>query len=92
MVTMHLSILNLTYIILDDTRLLHSISDAADASSLQSDLDNVFLWAEKNNMSFNDLKFELLRYKSPTSTSNICYQDSNKCEILQKSYVKDLGV
>lgn len=76
----------------DDTHLLHSISDLSDASSLQSDLDNVFSWAKTNNMMFNSLKFELLHYKSPSTDINASYQDSDKCEILQKSAVKDLGV
>ena len=33
----------------------------SDASDLQRDLEVVYQWAEDNNMSFNDLKFECLR-------------------------------
>ena len=29
---------------------------------MQSDLNKVFTWADKNNMMFNSDKFELLRY------------------------------
>ena len=76
----------------DDTRLLHSISDVYDASCLQSDLDSVYLWAYTNNMMFNSLKFELIRYNSPDDAVNVSYKDSNRSDIIQKSYVKDLGV
>ena len=46
----------------DDTRLSRAVADVRDASSLQTELNKVYQWAEDNNMLFNEKKFELLRY------------------------------
>ena len=46
----------------DDTRISIGLSGVTQASALQSDLEAVYQWADENNMSFNDLKFEVLRY------------------------------
>ena len=60
----------------DDTRLSKGISGVTEASALQTDLEAVYRWAEENNMSFNNLKFELLRYGLDSvlklSTSHRC--------------------
>ena len=50
----------------DDTRLLREVKGVRDASSLQSDLEAVYQWAEDNNASFNDKKFEDLRLGKKT--------------------------
>ena len=76
----------------DDTRVMHGISDVSDCSSLQSDIDAIYSWANENNMKFNDLKFEVMRYNTLPKTNNVVYADSNKCNILEKTTVKDLGV
>ena len=34
----------------------------SDVTELQNDLNSIYNWAESNNMSFDDTKFELLRY------------------------------
>ena len=52
----------------DDTRVLQHISELSDCSSLQSDLNAIFSWAEENNMEFNNLKFELIRYNTMPTT------------------------
>lgn len=46
----------------DDTRVTKSILKEEDCRMLQSDLLKVFNWSTDNNMTFNDSKFELLRY------------------------------
>ena len=46
----------------DDTRLFRGITGVRDASSLQTDLEKVYQWAENNNMLYNNKKFEALRY------------------------------
>ena len=46
----------------DDTRIWKGVSGVNDASALQRDLEIVYQWAEDNNMSFNYLKFENLRF------------------------------
>ena len=76
----------------DDTRVLHGICEVSDCSSLQSDLDAVYSWAIQNNMQFNGLKFELIRYNTLPATKNVSYVDSNKGLILEQSTVKDLGI
>ena len=45
----------------DDTRIWMGISGVNDDSALQRDLEIIYQWAEDNNKSFNDLKFENLR-------------------------------
>ena len=45
----------------DDTRIGSGIETADDAVRLQQDLEQVYQWAERNNMSFNDTKFDLIR-------------------------------
>ena len=76
----------------DDTRVLQHISELSDCSSLQSDLNAIFSWAEENNMEFNNLKFELIRYNTMPTTQFVTYADSNKSSIIEKSSVKDLGI
>ena len=46
----------------DDTRLLGIVEDLRDVDNVQTDLKEIFKWAEENNMQFNESKFELLRY------------------------------
>ena len=48
----------------DDTRIGMSVTTEEDAQKLQDDLDSVYRWADKNNMTFNITKFEVLRYGS----------------------------
>ena len=47
----------------DGTRFTKRVKDEEDAKALQLDLQQVYEWAERNNMEFNSLKFELLRYE-----------------------------
>ena len=46
----------------DDTRVIKGVSNVKDASQFQEDLNTVYEWATTNNMEFNSLKFEALRY------------------------------
>ena len=46
----------------DDTRVLKEVSSISDAKQLQTDLASLYSWAEQNNMSFNDNKFEHIHY------------------------------
>lgn len=45
----------------DDTNISHVTSSEDDIQLLQQDLDKVYLWAQENNMTFNEAKFEALR-------------------------------
>ena len=77
----------------DDTRAAKGISNVRDASLLQTDLEKIYAWAEKNNQSFNNTKLNLLRYGNNSSLKEeTSYQCPDGTDILQKSHVKDLGV
>ena len=77
----------------DDTRLSIGLAGVTQASALQSDLEAVYQWAEENNMSFNDLKFEALRYGQDTTlqlTTSYTSPDGNIIDT--QEHVRDLGV
>ena len=77
----------------DDTRVAKRIEDEEDAKALQLDLEKVYEWPERNNMEFNSLKFELLRYgdddEIKTTTQNF---NSIRTIIEEKHVVRDLGI
>ena len=77
----------------DDTRVSKGVTGVSDASALQTDLEAVYEWAVDNNMSFNNLKFELLR-RGPDTTLKACtnYTAPDGSIISEKEHVKDLGV
>ena len=65
----------------------------SDASALQTDLEAVYQWAEDNNMSFNDLKFEVLRFGPDLTLKLITsYTNPSGNIIDSKEHVRDLGV
>ena len=77
----------------DDTRATHGIKNQMDASNLQNDLFQIYHWSNMNNMKFNSLKFELLRYgKDKDLKENTSYVTPDWDVIEQKETVKDLGV
>ena len=77
----------------DDTRLIRSIKNIEDTEALQEDLTTVYNWASVNNMKFNDIKFELLRYGTNNNIKqSTSYTSSNDNEIPEKQKVRDLGV
>ena len=77
----------------DDTRIGHGIASQEDARLLQEDLKQVYMWAEQNNMHFNSIKFELLRYGKNSNLKDSTEYVSNTGEIINaKESVKDLGV
>ena len=77
----------------DDTRVMKGVSGVNDASKLQADLNNVYEWADKNNMEFNSLKFEVLRYGKDEALKIFTnYLSSSGTVIDQKDSVRDLGV
>ena len=77
----------------DDTRIGNGIQTNEDASQLQQDLDKVYQWATRNNMTFNDTKFDLIRYGQNTQLKEATAYNSNaNTNIEAKSSTKDLGV
>ena len=77
----------------DNTRLLRKVSGVRDASSLQTDLEAVYEWAVDNNSSFNNKKFEALRYGSDeTLKLTTSYTAPDGTIITEKPHLRDLGV
>ena len=77
----------------DDTRVSKRIEDEEDAKALQLDLEKVYEWAERNNMEFNSLKFELLRYGDDDEIKTTTqYFNSIRTIIEEKHVVRDLGI
>ena len=65
---------------------------SADCDNLQSDLDNIYLWSSKNNMMFNQEKFQYISYHMGDSSKINNIYLSPDLNILPKSgEVKDLA-
>ena len=65
----------------DDTRIWYLITSIHDVGHLQEDLNTVYLWAERNNMQFNQNKFEHLRFGA--SSNGLTYQTLNGADIIE---------
>lgn len=77
----------------DDTKVSHIISLLEDCNDLQSSLNDIYTWSEENNMNFNELKFQALRYGSVSEEiKNFMYKTPNDQDIPFESSAKDLGV
>ena len=77
----------------DDTRVLKDISSESDADQLQTDLASLYLWAEQNNMSFNNNKFEHMHYTvGGNNVTEYRYLAPDRSHIETKQTVKDLGI
>ena len=77
----------------DDTRTSKEVKSLIDSFKLQHDLNKIYKWAERNNMEFNDLKFEHIQYGENKELRNIThYITKNGVKIEKKTHVKDLGV
>ena len=73
----------------DDTRLWRFIHGDEDQQLLQQDLQVLYDWAEANNKSFNDDKFEYMPFGGPSERT---YTAPSGSQIKKKEHVKDLGV
>ncbi|KAK4328363.1 hypothetical protein Pmani_001236 [Petrolisthes manimaculis] len=77
----------------DDTRIQCEITNVNSTVNLQDDLNVIYTWAEENNMSFNDTKFELIWYGKNNDIKNqTTYKTLKRVDIEQRNMVKDLGV
>ena len=77
----------------DDTRMLKEVSSDYEAGLLQSDLSALYLWADLNNTSFNNSKFEHILYSAhPHIPEDHIYTAQDGTSIATKEYVRDLGV
>ena len=73
----------------DDTRLWKIIYGEEDRDLLQKDLEALYRWADHNNKTFNDDKFEYLPFGTPNPRS---YTSPLGETIKTQEHVKDLGV
>lgn len=77
----------------DDAKVLCEITDVNNTVYLQDSLEVIYALAEENNTSFNDTKFQLLRYgKHEDSKNRTSYKTLSGTDIGQRNVVKDLGV
>ena len=77
----------------DDTRLVNKIDTEDDVENMQADLNQIYSWAEVNNMQFNNKKFELIRYGCNEEVKNSTFYLSANDEIIEeKESLRDLGV
>ena len=77
----------------DDTRIGSLVTSTEDGAALQTDLNTVYSWTERNNMKLNGDKFESLRYGTNQDLqSRIEYKSNTGSVITQKETVRDLGV
>ena len=77
----------------DDTRVGKSVQNEQDVQLLQQDLNKIYEWANQNNMTFNDTKFEMLRYgRNSELKESTSYVSNTGSTIQPKAAIKDLGV
>ena len=77
----------------DDTKISMNITSPEDTENLQADINEIFQWANNNNMSFNEDKFQLMRYgNNDIIKETTSYKTESDHIITQKTHVKDLGV
>ena len=77
----------------DDTRVQRAIQSYEDCEILQSDLNEMYKWADQAGMEFNSNKFELLRFWSDKSYApDFQYAAPDGTIIKEKSGLRDLGI
>ena len=78
----------------DDTRLWHTIINLLNANELQEELSKIYVWADLNNMTFNNDKFEMMSFTStnhPTNRNPLYLSPSGET-LSRKEVIKDLGI
>ena len=77
----------------DDTRVLKTVFDITDIENQEGNLNQIYSWAKKNNLEFNDTKFELLQYGNDKDLQLLSkYKSSSGIDIDKSEFVSDLGV
>ena len=77
----------------DDTKNTAKVGNTDDSKYFQNELDEmVYPWAPKNNMCLNGEKFEHHRIGNNLGVEKYSYKDPNGNVIIEKEYIKDLGV
>ena len=76
----------------DDTRVNKMINNPNDIEEMQRDLENIYEWAERNKMVFNENKFEQMTFGNTNNAPRIQYKTPSGVEIQSKDNIKDLGI
>ena len=77
----------------DNTKNTAKVGNTDDAKNFQNELDEmVYPWAPKNNMCLNGEKFEHHRIVDNLGVEKYSYKDPNGNIIIEKVYIKNLGV
>ena len=76
-----------------DTSIGSQIASPTDSENLQTDLEEVYHWAENNNIELNADKFQLMHYGSCYNQEAPSQYMSSSGSIIQvKEHVKELGM
>ena len=67
---------------------------SSDKLNFQIDLNTVYSWASRDNMMFNEIKFQLISYNPISTVSNdiLKYTTPSGLSIENSPDVKDLGI
>ena len=78
----------------DDSKLIGDLKNVEDVDLFQSELNEIYTWATRNNMVWNKLKFQLLRLgKNSNITENTSLFTPDFQDIIErKECIKDLGI
>ena len=71
----------------DDTRVNKMINSLEDIEEMQKDLENIYEWAEKNKMVFNEDKFEQISVGTTNNAPIIQYKTPSGEEIQSKDNI-----
>ena len=74
----------------DDTKMKRAIANENDVAILQSDLDEILAWSEKNNMKLNDDKFVVMSYNKKSVKND--YKLKDDAIITNEVAVRDHGI
>jgi hypothetical protein len=83
-----------TLVYVDDTKLKQKIKSEEDVELLQEELNKLYSWGEKNNMEFNNKKFQVLRYGANSQLKDETeYFTGNFDEVIERfETLRDLGI
>ena len=76
----------------DDTKVSHIVQLRQDCLDLQASLDTIYDWSDTNNLKFNSLKFQALRYGNNKNNSDFSYKTPAGEDIPNEDTIKDLGI
>ena len=81
-------------IYVDDSKVYKMIKSQEDVETLQDDLDQIYIWENRNNMKFNGGKFLVMRYgKNSMLKENTLYFTAEMQDVItQVDHCRDLGI